>query len=131
MSDTETYEPFVILRCVVGSRAYGLDREESDTDRRGVFLPPAELHWSLGGVPDRVAGPDGQDCYWELKAFLLLALEATPNVLEVLYTPLVEHASPLGRELVQMRSCFLSKLAYRSYGGYAESQGKKLGQDLR
>ena len=37
----------VILRCVVGSRAYGLEGEESDTDRRGVYLPPAQLHWSL------------------------------------------------------------------------------------
>ena len=37
----------VIYRCVVGSRAYGLDGAESDTDRRGIYLPPAELHWSL------------------------------------------------------------------------------------
>src|SRR5918999_735630 len=30
---------FVIYRCVVGSRAYGLDNADSDTDRRGVYLP--------------------------------------------------------------------------------------------
>src|SRR5262245_15396384 len=30
----------VIYRCVVGSRAYGLDHDESDTDRRGIYLPP-------------------------------------------------------------------------------------------
>src|SRR5436189_594896 len=29
-------ESLVIHRCVVGSRAYGLDSDESDTDRRGV-----------------------------------------------------------------------------------------------
>jgi hypothetical protein len=34
----------VIYRCIVGSRAYGLDDEESDTDRRGIYLPPAEMH---------------------------------------------------------------------------------------
>ena len=44
----------VILRVVVGSRAYGLAEPESDTDRRGVFLPPAELHWSLYGVPEQI-----------------------------------------------------------------------------
>src|SRR5450755_1557852 len=27
----------VIYRCVVGSRAYGLDDEQSDTDRRGIY----------------------------------------------------------------------------------------------
>ena len=37
----------VIFRCVIGSRAYGLDEEQSDIDRRGIYLPPADLHWSL------------------------------------------------------------------------------------
>src|SRR5687768_14162917 len=31
----------VFFRCVIGSRAYGLDHEESDVDRRGIYLPPA------------------------------------------------------------------------------------------
>ncbi|MEZ4727824.1 MAG: nucleotidyltransferase domain-containing protein [Caldilineaceae bacterium] len=39
---------------MVGSRAYGLAHEESDTDRRGVYLPPADLHWSLYGVPEQL-----------------------------------------------------------------------------
>ena len=43
-------ETLVIYRCVVGSRAYGLDSDESDTDRRGVYLAPTELQWSLFGV---------------------------------------------------------------------------------
>jgi predicted nucleotidyltransferase len=131
MLDHRQYEPYVIYSCVVGSRAYGLEGDDSDTDRRGVFLPPAALHWSLRGVPDCVTDPETLDCYWELKPFLLLALKATPNVLECLYTPLVEHATPLARDLLALRDCFLSKLAYPSYKGYVESQGKKLGQDLR
>ena len=35
----------VIYRCMVGSRAYGLDHDESDIDRRGIDLPPSEMHW--------------------------------------------------------------------------------------
>jgi predicted nucleotidyltransferase len=131
MPDNKFYESFIILRCVVGSRAYGLEGEDSDTDRRGVFLPPAALYWSLEGVPDRLVDPHSQDCYWELKPFLLLALKATPIVLECLHTPLVEHATPLARELLGMRDCFLSRLAYESYRAQAESQLKRLGQDLR
>src|SRR5947209_7571799 len=131
MAENKLYDPHVIYRCVVGSRAYGLEGDGSDTDRRGFFLPPASLHWSLGGVPDRLTNPETQDCYWELKPFLLLALKATPNVLECLYTPLVEVATPLARELLAMRSAFLSKLAYPSYKGYVASQVKKLGQDFR
>jgi predicted nucleotidyltransferase len=131
MPDDKLYQPHIIYRCVVGSRAYGLAGQGSDTDRRGVYLPPASLHWSLAGVPDRLTDPDNQDCYWELKPFLLLALKATPIVLECLHTPLVEHATPLAEELLALRDCFLSKLAYESHRAQAESQLKRLGQDLR
>src|SRR5262245_63731502 len=34
----------VIYRCVIGSQAYGLAGEGSDIDRRGIYLPPADLH---------------------------------------------------------------------------------------
>ena len=43
---------YVILRCVIGSRAYGLNHAGSDTDYRGVYLPPADLEWSIRGVPE-------------------------------------------------------------------------------
>ena len=46
-------ESCIIYRCVVGSRAYGLDDDESDTDRRGIYLAPADLQWSLFGAPEQ------------------------------------------------------------------------------
>ena len=121
----------VIYRCVVGSRAYGLDDAGSDTDRRGVYLPPAERHWSLYGVPEQLENRDADETYWELQKFLTMALKANPNVLECLYTPLVEHATPLARELLDMRSSFLSRTVYQTYNGYVLSQFKKLQADLR
>ena len=122
---------YVIYSCVTGSRAYGLDGEASDTDRRGIYLPPAELHWSLYGVPEQLENKGAEECYWELQKFLVLALKANPNVLECLYTPLVERATPLARELLGMRAAFLSKLVYQTYNGYVLSQFKKLEQDSR
>ena len=121
----------VIFRCVIGSQAYGLAGDESDVDRRGVYLPPAELHWSLYGVPQQLERDATQEAYWELQKFLVLALKANPNVLECLYTPLVEYATPLGKELVGMRSRFLSRLVYQTYNGYVLSQFKKMQADLR
>src|SRR5204863_1010056 len=47
-------ESLVIFRCVVGSRAYGLDNDESDTDQRGVYVAPAELQWSLFSAPEQL-----------------------------------------------------------------------------
>jgi hypothetical protein len=122
---------FVIYRCVVGSRAFGLDTDDSDTDRRGIYLPPAELQWSLFGVPEQLENDATQECYWELRKFLILALKANPNILECLWTPLVETATPLAEELLAMRESFLSKLVYQTYNGYVMSQFKKLEQDLR
>ncbi len=121
----------VICRCVIGSRAYGLETAESDTDWRGIYLPPAELHWSLYGVPEQLENDENQEAYWELKKFLILALKANPNVLECLYTPLVEYATPLAEELLEMRSMFLSRLVYQTYNGYVMSQFKRMQAHIR
>ena len=129
--DHEIFTQHVIFRCVVGSRAYGLDGPGSDTDRRGIYLPPADLHWSLYGVPEQLESHESQECYWELQKFLDLALKANPNVLECLWTPLVERTTPLADELLAMRGGFLSKLVYQTYNGYVIGQFKKLEQDLR
>lgn len=121
----------VIYRCVVGSRAFGLDTEESDTDRRGIYLPPAELHWSLYGVPEQLENDETEEAYWELQKFLIMALKGNPNILECLYTPLVEFVSPLAQELLDMRDAFLSRLVYQTYNGYVMSQFKRMQADLR
>ena len=130
-SDFHDWQPFIIYRCVVGSQAYGLNDENSDVDRRGIYLPPAKLHWSLYGVPAQIENNDTQEAYWELQKFLVMALKANPNILECLHTPLVEYATPLAEELVAHRKVFLSKLIYQTYNGYVMSQFKKLEQDLR
>jgi hypothetical protein len=131
LSEHDAFQRYIIYRCVVGSRAYGLDGPGSDTDRRGIYLPPADLHWSLHGVPEQIESDADQECYWELQKFLDLALKANPNVLECLWTPLVEKTTPLADELLAMRTAFLSKLVYQTYNGYVLGQFKKLEQDLR
>jgi predicted nucleotidyltransferase len=121
----------VIYRVVVGSRAYGLSSEESDTDRRGIYLPPAELHWSLFGVPEQLENRETDEVYWELHKFVSLALKANPTVLECLYAPSAESVHPVAADLLAMRGRFLSKLIYQTYNGYVMSQFKRLEQDLR
>jgi uncharacterized protein len=130
LEDYDLYQ-HIIYRCIVGSRAYGLSDGDSDTDRRGIYLPPADLQWSVFGIPEQLENQETEECYWELQKFITLALKANPNILECLYTPLIEHATPLARELLRIRSVFLSKMIYRTYNGYAMSQFKKIEQDLR
>lgn len=124
-------EQFIIYRCVVGSRAYGLDQDDSDTDQRGIYLAPADLQWSLFGAPEQFEDNASQSCYWELQKFLTMALKANPNILECLYSPLVEKATPLGVELVAARQGFLSQMIFQTFNGYAMSQFKKIEQDIR
>ncbi|QDU80474.1 putative nucleotidyltransferase [Polystyrenella longa] len=121
----------VIFQCIIGSQAYGLADSDSDIDRRGFYLPPAELQWSLYGVPEQLECEPTQEAYWEIQKFLVLALKANPNVLECLYTPLIEKTTPLADELLAMRSMFLSRLVYQTYNGYVMSQFKKMQADIR
>jgi predicted nucleotidyltransferase len=121
---------FVIYRCIVGSTAYGLAHEASDVDRRGFYLPPADVEWSLAGVPEQLETGD-EEVYWEIEKFIRLALKANPNVLECLYSPLVETCTPFARDLVDLRHIFLSRYVHRTYNSYVLSQFKKLEQDLR
>lgn len=124
-------EACIIYRCVVGSRAYGLETEDSDTDRRGIYLAPAELEWSLFGAPEQFEDNAAQECFWELQKFLVMALRANPNILECLYSPLVDKATPLGGELLALRERFLSQMVFQTFNGYALSQFKKIEQDRR
>lgn len=96
-----------------------------------IYLPPADVHWSLFGVPEQLENDETQEAYWELQKFIILALKANPNVLECLYTPLVETKTPLADELLRMRSIFLSRLVYQTYNGYVMSQFKKMQTDIR
>jgi uncharacterized protein len=121
----------VIYHCTVGSRAYGLDETGSDTDVRGIYLPPADLQWSLYGVPEQLENDTAQECFWEIQKFITLALKANPNILECLYTPLVNYTTPLAEELLNQREIFLSKLIYQTYNGYVMSQFKKMQHHLR
>lgn len=69
--------------------------------------------------------------YWELQKFLIMALKANPNILECLYTPIVEYATPLAQELLDMRALFLSRMVYQTYNGYVMSQFKRMQADIR
>jgi uncharacterized protein len=121
----------VIFRCLVGAGAYGLAPEGSEVDRRGIYLPPADLHWSFLGVPDQIENRATGECYWELEKFLRMALKANPYILECLYSPRVETATDLARELIAHRAVFLSQRIHQTYNGYVRSQTRRLAEELR
>ncbi|WP_328316720.1 nucleotidyltransferase domain-containing protein [Streptomyces sp. NBC_00388] len=119
-----------VYSCVMGSRAFGLATEASDTDRRGVFLAPTPLFWGFDKPPAHVEGPADEQFSWELERFCELALRANPNILECLHSPLVEHIDATGRELLSLREAFLSRAVHRTFTRYALGQRRKLTADV-
>ncbi|BCM65911.1 MULTISPECIES: nucleotidyltransferase domain-containing protein [Streptomyces] len=131
MQPQDLVRDHTIYACVMGSRAFGLATDTSDTDRRGVFLAPTSLFWRFEKPPAHVEGPGAEQFSWELERFCELALRGNPNILECLHSPLVEHLDDTGRELLSLRGAFLSRRAYDTFTGYALGQRRKLDADLR
>ncbi|WP_419993628.1 DNA polymerase beta superfamily protein [Streptomyces boninensis] len=115
-------EEHTILRVVAGSRAFGLATEDSDTDRRGVYVAPTRDFWRLSKPPQHVEGPLPEQFSWEVERFCELALAGNPNILEVLHSPLTELSTPLGDELRALAPAFLSREVHRTFGRYADAQ---------
>ncbi|MEV6754111.1 nucleotidyltransferase domain-containing protein [Streptomyces sp. NPDC051214] len=130
-TDLDLVRDHTVYACVMGSRAFGLATDGSDTDRRGVFLAPTPLFWRFEKPPTHVDGPAPEQFSWELERFCELALRANPNVLECLHSPLVEQLTETGRELLALRDAFLSRQAHATFAGYALGQHKKLEADVR
>jgi hypothetical protein len=120
-----------VYACVMGSRAFGLATDGSDTDRRGVYLAPTALFWRFDKPPTHVTGPRDEQFSWELERFCSLALRANPNLLECLHSPLVEHTDATGNELLGLRDAFLSRRAHGTFRGYAAQQLGRLEADIR
>lgn len=123
--------PCTVLRATVGSRAWGLEEEGSDTDQRGVFLFP--FTWGTGLVrpPDTVVSLDGSATHWEAGKAIRQALRADPNTLECLFVPDVQVLDAVGHKLLDAREAFVSRRIYGSFGRYAIAQAKKLRASLR
>ncbi|WP_118974175.1 DNA polymerase beta superfamily protein [Taibaiella koreensis] len=114
----------LLLECISGSRAYGLDTPSSDTDIKGVFYLPRDQFYGLHYVA-QVSNETNDEVYYELGRFVELLLRNNPNMLELLATPddLVLYRHPLMAAFTQ--ELFLSRLCRDTFAGYAYTQIKK------
>ncbi len=119
----------IVLRGIVGSRAYGLDHHGSDTDRKAVYAAPTRQLLGLGPPPAAITTTKPDVVTFELGRFVQLALSGNPNALELLWLPagLYETTSVIGYELIGMRQAFLSRdRVRRAYLGCATALMHKL-----
>jgi hypothetical protein len=114
----------LLLQCISGSKAYGLDTPQSDIDIKGVFILPKKEFYGLD-TPEQVADTNNDTVYYELRRFIELLLKNNPNILELLSTP---DDCILYRHSLMFKikpEYFLSRLCLQTFAGYAQTQIKK------
>jgi hypothetical protein len=114
----------ILLETVSGSRAYGLDTPESDTDMRGVFILPQEQYFGFSYI-EQVCSERNDHVYYELGKYLKLLAKNNPSSIELLFAPkdTVVYRHPLMERIKP--DCILSRLCRDSFAGYALSQVKR------
>jgi predicted nucleotidyltransferase len=117
----------VIFDSVIGSRAYGTNVDDSDVDiRRVTIIPDPRYYTGVRNFEQYGVPGDGDEVIYDVRKFAKLALNANPNILEILWSPIGSARTALGQRLFEIRGAFLSKKCHKSYGGYALSQLHKL-----
>jgi hypothetical protein len=104
----------IVLEGILGSRAYGLADENSDVDRRGVFLAPSEEFFGLDDVRETADNPYADEVLFELGRFIRQALKANPNMIELLWLDKYEVCTEIGMGLIGLRTELLGGARVRS-----------------
>lgn len=114
----------LLFEAISGSRAFGLETANSDTDIRGVYYLPKEDFFGLNYIP-QISNETNDITYYEIGRFVELLQKNNPNILEILASPedCIQYKHPL-MDLLKTEN-FLSKLCKDTFAGYAVSQFKK------
>ncbi|MBL9150221.1 MAG: nucleotidyltransferase domain-containing protein [Phycisphaerae bacterium] len=112
----------IALRVVAGSRAQGLASDDSDTDRRGVWMSPSSWWAHLAEPPEQLEDDPGQLVLWEIRKFLRLVAAGNPTTVETLFSPIVETANEIGHELLARRESFLARSTVDRFIEYGRAQ---------
>lgn len=117
----------IILLTLGGSHAYGMDKEGSDLDVRGIALNSKE-EVLLGTDFEQVVNVDTDTTIYSFNKMIQLLTSNNPNTVEILGCK-PEHylyLSDIGKELLNNKKLFLSKICIHTFGGYAGSQLRRL-----
>ena len=127
MADVDFWQTNLLLEVLTGSRAQGLAGPESDTDSRGVCIPPREV---LLGLEDfeQYEERGGDRVVYALSKLVRLALDGNPNIIEVLYAEPedVLFLRRFGERLLAERDAFLTRRVGERFLGYAGHQLRRM-----
>ena len=111
-----------------GSQSYGTNIEGSDTDVKGICIPPKEYYLGFLKKFEQAELHDPDAVIFELTKFFKLAADSNPNCLEILFIDPSDilYIDDLGQLILDNRDLFLSKKVKYTMTGYAISQLKKI-----
>ncbi|WP_175634926.1 DNA polymerase beta superfamily protein [Pedobacter ghigonis] len=114
----------LLFECISGSKAYGLDTPQSDTDIKGIYYMPKEMFFGLKYIP-QISNESNDEVYYEIGRFVELLIKNNPNIVEILATPdeCILYRDPIMNKL--NINIILSKLCKDTFGGYALTQIRK------
>ncbi|WP_025142290.1 DNA polymerase beta superfamily protein [Pedobacter jeongneungensis] len=114
----------LLFECLSGSKAYGLDTPESDTDIKGIYYMPKDMFFGLKYIP-QISNESNDEVYYEIGRFVELLIKNNPNIVEILATPeeCILYKNPIMDKL--NIDIILSKLCKDTFGGYALTQIRK------
>lgn len=117
----------IILLGLGGSHAYGTENEHSDLDIRGIATN-SKRNILIRKDFEQVVERETDTTIYSFEKIVKLLCECNPNTIEILGLK-PEHylyLSPIGKELLKNKHLFLSKRAIHSFGGYANSQLRRM-----
>ena len=117
----------IILLGLGGSYAYGTNNETSDIDIRGVATHSA-MDILTGKGFEQVVNEATDTTVYSLEKIVSLLSNCNPNTIEILGLEPWQYLyiSDIGKALIENADMFLSKRAIHSFGGYANSQLRRL-----
>lgn len=117
----------IMILTLGGSHAYGMAQEGSDLDVRGIALNSKE-EILLGTDFEQVVNVETDTTIYSFNKMIQLLISNNPNTIEILGCKLEHylHVTEIGKELLDNRKMFLSKICIHTFGGYAGSQLRRI-----
>lgn len=117
----------IIYLTISGSRAYGTNNANSDTDIRGIAVESVDSLLT-GKEFEQIEDNETDTVIYGLRKFFKLCAECNPNVIEMLGTREQDilYINAVGKMVRDNLEIFLSKLAYKKFVGYATAQLRRL-----
>jgi uncharacterized protein len=117
----EELEKRVILKCLVGSRGFGVNLPDSDYDKMAVVIPTIEQELGLRGHFQTLVDKENNTTYYSLRHFAHLAANGNPTVLCMFWAPMVKYDSR-GSQLREQAHFYASRRAGVAFAGYMKQQ---------